>query len=292
MAHYLAYAMESRGDDSWGGSDGTDLIKRVGPISQSFLVPKDWQRAIFHTRAATVGAVSERNAHPFSVERKDRAPIIGIHNGGVWNWKELNDKYHRECQVDSEHIFYQLAHGLPLDELRGRGTVVYFDEFDNERLINLVRWQHGDLEVATTAEDGVVFCSNKDPIERAARFARVKDVKFLAPFTDLYRYVLTPEEAIDTKEKLGFDKTFFSQASTTRTSSQNTTVGNRKDWDRDMKLCVKCNKVHTDHIVCGGCQKFIRFKFEEMRKSQGTPRTSIPLVCIAAAAALNRGDLS
>lgn len=272
MAHYLAYAMEGRGDDSWGGSDGVDLIKRTGPVSASFYVPKDWTQAIFHTRAATVGEVSERNAHPFSVPREGRAPVIGLHNGGVWNWKELNEKYHRDCQVDSEHIFYQLAHGLPLNELFGRGTVVYFDEFDGERLINLIRWKHGDLEVAITDEDGVIFCSNKDPIDRAARFARVTGVKFLAPFVDQQKYVLTPEEAIDTQQKMEFDKPFLTQlpdrSAKSKQSGQSTTAGN--GWEKNFSLCVMCSKVHTEHVVCAGCQKTTRGLFEEMRRSRGT----------------------
>src|SRR5256885_13743809 len=120
MAEFLAYSMEGRGADSWGGSDGQEFIKKVGPISGDFWVPQNWRQGIFHTRFKTVGEISERNAHPFIVENGPKT-IIGIHNGSVSNWAELNRTHNRQCQVDSEHIFHHIAEGKSMEDLQGRG---------------------------------------------------------------------------------------------------------------------------------------------------------------------------
>lgn len=252
MVPFLAYAMETRGNDSWGGSDGEEVIKKVGPISEGFMFPRQWKQAIFHTRAATVGAVSERNAHPFVVPRADKAPIIGIHNGGVWNWEQLNGKYKRDCQVDSEHIFWQIAAGLPLGELNGRGTIAWFEEYkDYGRQINLTRWSFGDLEVVDMGkEDGIAFCSTKEPLERAMRFARIKEHKFYSPLKDCLRYVMTPDALLETDQAMQFGKVWNSSHNASFHSAAYTS-----------KQCKKCHGVWTPDIVCRSCMISMRGDF-------------------------------
>lgn len=264
MLPFMAFAMESRGDDSWGATDGNEVIKKTGPISESFTIPKHWKQCIVHTRAATVGEISTRNAHPFVVERSGKPPIIGIHNGHVFNYKELNEKYKRTCQVDSEHIFHQLAANLPLDELYGRGTVAWFDEYKDDRLIHLARWNFGDLEVADAGEDGQVFCSTKEPLERAARFARVK-LELYKAFEDCMKYVLTPEQAVETKVRLPFGRGFVQNVQTTGNFwtgwHGSGSMVYRETANSKFRQCKKC-VMYGEHVVCAGCMKRYRVDFE------------------------------
>lgn len=262
LAKFLAYAMESRGDDSWGASDGEEVIKFVGPISRNFHLPAHWTRAIVHARGASVGNICERNAHPFTVERKGKAPIIGIHNGGVHNYKDLSEKYpYRHCEVDSEHIFWQIAEGKPMHELRGRGTIAWFDEYNDERLIHLVRWNLGDLEVAKTAEDGVIFCSTREPLERGGRLAKIEKLEVYQIFSDGYKYILDEDQAFNTEKKMGFDSpiTYFGSVSTEKTRN--------RAWDKDFTLCIRCCRTHTEKIVCHSCLREIIEQFRVERRA-------------------------
>lgn len=52
-----------------------------------------------HNRAATKGAVTSKNAHPFEVGK-----IVGVHNGTLRNKWELPD--HSKFDVDSENLFH------------------------------------------------------------------------------------------------------------------------------------------------------------------------------------------
>src|SRR5216684_2208411 len=186
MANFLAFSMENRGGDSWGGTDGIELIKKVGPISGDFWVPENWTQGIFHTRLKTVGEISERNAHPFIMEHEDKR-VVGIHNGSVINWAELNQKYSRQCQVDSEHIFHHIVEGKAMGDLQGRGTIVWYDQ---GQMLHLARWNFGDLEIAELEDNGMVFCSERGPIERAARMCGIKIKTFYQLLEDGLEHVV------------------------------------------------------------------------------------------------------
>ena len=257
MAHYLAFAMEFRGDDSWGASDGHDWIKRGHAVTEDFVIPVGWKAGIFHTRGASVGSITDANAHPFIVgEGKDR--IIGIHNGGVSNHVEMNRRYDRHCEVDSEHIFLHMVEGKPLHELAGRGTIIWW----NRNVIHLARWNFGDLEICSTEEDGVIFCSNREPIERAARMCGVKIKQFYQKLVDGYDHIIK-------------DHSVYKQE---RLSVSNYQFDNDTRWGRNVKSwadagvsalglsrageakCRRCHNQWTKRLICDGC-------IAEMRKA-------------------------
>src|SRR5581483_10209660 len=132
MTPFLAWEMESRGKDSWGATDGQNLVKIVGAITDSFYEWEDhigsWDRGIFHTRGASTGDVTRDNAHPFEgVSDDGTRRVVGIHNGIVSNHEELNTKYSRKCEVDSMHIFHHLAKRLPTSEIRGWGNLAWYE---------------------------------------------------------------------------------------------------------------------------------------------------------------------
>ena len=78
--------------------------------------------AIGHTRFATVGGVTPKNAHPFQ-----RGHIVGAHNGSVTNWRMIDSA----ATVDSEVIFSELAatedFTTVFPKLRGQFAIAWAD---------------------------------------------------------------------------------------------------------------------------------------------------------------------
>lgn len=186
LAAILAMRNESRGDESWGIASRDALTqwsitKNVGSIVRTCNIREAINyHVIGHTRKATTGAITPRNAHPFMYKG-----IIGAHNGYIRNHKELNAKYQRECEVDSEHIFMHIADNLPLDELRGVGTITY-TRVDEPDAIYIGRARMSDLEVAQLGSDkpyGIVWSSS---------LFSLYDALHMSGFTDCVR--------VDTRE--------------------------------------------------------------------------------------------
>lgn len=129
----LLVANQERGDQSTGvaivdKNNETLIAKEAKPAIEfvyrcdfNELLTLDHYIAIGHTRQATVGAVNQENAHPFN--KKD---ITGVHNGCVYNWREINSN----ADVDSEVIFELLNkhhnnYGVALPKLSGLFAVVW-----------------------------------------------------------------------------------------------------------------------------------------------------------------------
>ena len=118
-------ANEKRGDDSTGvaGVSENDIqtAKDIVPGS-AFTLHQDYrniesaqvQRALGHTRMATTGAVTARNAHPFTYSGE--STVVGTHNGQVSNWKSYLKDF-PNMQVDSEVIFGLLSRQLQVQEI-------------------------------------------------------------------------------------------------------------------------------------------------------------------------------
>ncbi len=104
--------LEYRGYDSWGVAskmgESLRVTKDVGPIGKvdSSLFADDCSLAIAHTRWATHGGVTQRNAHPHLSED---GTIAVVHNGIVENYlelrRELKEKGHTfQSETDTEVI--------------------------------------------------------------------------------------------------------------------------------------------------------------------------------------------
>lgn len=157
----LALYNENRGQCSWGAylKEGDELIKDVGPIGLSLSrIPSD--RAgimIGHTRASTVGATTQPNAHPFEFIGEG-GRVIGAHNGGISNHRELNTKNSTSLEVDSMHIFYYIANNKPMKDLEGYGAITFLK---NDMLF-LSRFAGGVLSVARMEDGGGIFWSSEE----------------------------------------------------------------------------------------------------------------------------------
>jgi len=173
MTPTLAIAMEQRGDNSWGVTDGDYIYKRKGSITDTF-EDCDLDGPVYHTRMATVGANTDRNAHPFrSVGSKI---VTGVHNGHIGNWAALKQKYpeRKDMEVDSEHIFAHLANELPVQELSGSATIVWYEQPADKSVAMrryMSRFNSENMHVAKMKSGEIVMASTKDAIVIAAKLA-------------------------------------------------------------------------------------------------------------------------
>lgn len=187
---HLLWDIESRGHDSWGATSGKSTYKHLGPITSSFSLGEkrvfDWDRAIFHTRSASTGDVTIDNQHPFEFDRWDKDDetwkytVVGIHNGIVANHDSLCMKYSRKFEVDSMHIFANMAEQKPLSEIHGWGNLAWyeFDEQYPDGVLRLLRFNNDALHIALLGTGEYAFCSTKDTLLRAAFMAGTFVKKF------------------------------------------------------------------------------------------------------------------
>lgn len=172
MTPTLAIAMEQRGDQSWGVTDGEFIYKRKGSIVHTF-EDCDLDGPVYHTRMATIGVVSDRNAHPFRYEGK--YIITGVHNGHISNYAALKEKYKRnDFEVDSEHIFANLAEGKTVADFMGSGAIVWYQQpADKSEPMRryFSRFNSENMHFAKMKSGEIVFASTKDSIIIASQLA-------------------------------------------------------------------------------------------------------------------------
>lgn len=168
MIPILALRMEDRGKDSWGDSDGINIFKSMGKITETWapIEKQNMEPLIYHTRMPSVGATNLDNAHPHKVQNENNF-IIGIHNGTLSNNTSLNTEHNRQFSVDSLHIFQHLLENKPTEDLIGSAVVAYIKD-GNPKELYLARSNSWALHVCKLDTGEIVFCSEKPPIEQAA----------------------------------------------------------------------------------------------------------------------------
>lgn len=199
LTYILADEMESRGRDSFGVAMWNPEItespepivdKDLGAITVNGVDTLNdtmvCDAVLGHTRAATVGAVTRPNSHPFAI-----GDVLGVHNGSVHNYREMNEKYKRNFDVDSMHIFAHLNDGLDMSELSVYGTIVFARKSEDYRRFWYARTEHGNLEVAKFGTDVdnhslVVFASTKWALKKIADKCKLEMKMYLIDPKKLY----------------------------------------------------------------------------------------------------------
>lgn len=185
MASTLANEMVSRGRQSWGTTNGKEVSRAVGPITEADLSTTDllytsqgpFGLMLCHTRAASHGGVSESNAHPHTICSDDANTIvIGVHNGTLFEtcMTEHNPK---KYEVDTQLIYDYIANNKDPKDLKGTGVLVWAQDYTS---VNFARFNSGNLYLApilgATDEDivgSLVWASTKAAVLKAAKLAGV-----------------------------------------------------------------------------------------------------------------------
>lgn len=209
--------------DTWRGQDSTGVMsfnKYTGEVSvlkkaipgYDFIGLKHFDKVVSissdviigHNRAATKGAITADNAHPFV-----HGPITGVHNGTLFaNSKHALEGNEETFDTDSEAIFYALskvphtAEGVRevVSKLDGSYTLVWFDKRDYS--VNFIRNAERPLHF-TIAKDGasMIFASEAIMISAVTAKERRKiantayfeygDIHSLATDTYVKKYIST-----------------------------------------------------------------------------------------------------
>lgn len=192
MAGVLSVYMNERGRSAHGLTDGDTIQKDIGSILDKYKYPSfaEGSSLLVHTRAPSVGANTQPNAHPFEWLSGTRR-IIGCHNGHIANWSALKTKYsatRHATEVDSQQIFAALAENTPLAELDGWGTICWYEMLRDDpdsRKLYISTFSKADLAIAKLTSGEIVFASTAEAIVRAIAFS---------PSTSLdYFYSITPK---------------------------------------------------------------------------------------------------
>ncbi len=162
LATNLARYNDERGGDSWGimGLDRGEarVIRGIGELTDNAYELCEFNTLFAHTRFATHGEPSIKNAHPFKIGK-----LLGAHNGVIRNHEQLNEKYGRNFEVDSMHIFAHINEGRSLKDLEGYGAIEWIRRSEPNK-IYISKLLGGELAAYAVGEgktpDGVIWSSS------------------------------------------------------------------------------------------------------------------------------------
>lgn len=204
----------------------------------------DWQIVMGHNRAATKGATTDKNAHPFI-----EGDICLMHNGTLYSHKELGDQ-----DVDSHAICHSLAtvgYKETFEKINGAYALIWYNIA--ERKLYMARNNDRPLHMAVTP-DNFYFASEMKMLDWILDRNGIKDYKlyFLEAFktyvwdqTNLNKY-----EVMDTPKRVTPSvSTFFPKqssmylehkADTTQQEKQKRLPNSRnaKATDTDLDNCI------------------------------------------------------
>lgn len=118
-----------------------------------------------HTRLATRGAISKRNAHPFKNGR-----IVFTHNGGIYNFDSLQKEFNTSFEVDSQiigHLIRYKGIDRALETLSGSFTIPFIDLQKRNVLQVAV---HNQVFAYAIKKDQLYYSSDINHLKEALKF--------------------------------------------------------------------------------------------------------------------------
>lgn len=114
------------------------------------------QILIGHTRAATIGKILQRTAHPFEI-----GDIVGAHNGTLTQWYKMKDS--KEFDVDSECLIHNIErYGWEdtFKHLSGAWAVTVYDKRDHT--LKIVRNNERPLHIVEREDGKVMYWASEE----------------------------------------------------------------------------------------------------------------------------------
>lgn len=180
----LTVLNQPRGEDSTGlatmsSSGQARSFKRVVKPSRfvrlkgyKSLVRRKTDVTIGHTRAASVGDVTRKNAHPFTY-----GSVTGVHNGTVSNLQEMAAHTGQDFTSDSQHLLYSVATTGGVGPAEGGLNLAYFDTKQPGGLSLRLQRVNRPLAVAYLSveenQEAVAFSSDIEHLRTACAIAEI-----------------------------------------------------------------------------------------------------------------------
>ena len=182
--------LETRGRDASGFAfiDDNELVVHKAPIKSSDMIKTDeWNKLtlpkvmILHCRMKTQGdEKNNKNNHPIF----SKNGIAIVHNGVIYNDKEILSKKQRDGECDSESILHLLSMKIRgdkikrlFDRIEGSFAVAVIERNDPEKLILIKK--DNPIDLYLDAEDDILyFCSERDIMKQALKIQSISSRGF------------------------------------------------------------------------------------------------------------------
>jgi glucosamine 6-phosphate synthetase-like amidotransferase/phosphosugar isomerase protein len=177
--------LESRGRDACGIAfikDNNLIVHKDAMKSSEFVKTNEWKELvlpssmILHTRMKTQGS-EKNNANNHPLFSKNGIAIV--HNGIIYNDKEIFGKKERDAEVDSESILHLLSMKVKgdkikrlFDKVEGSFAVAMLDKYFPERLVLIKKDNPIDLYY-DSKDDILYFCSEREIMQEALNIEKV-----------------------------------------------------------------------------------------------------------------------
>lgn len=192
--------LETRGRDASGFAfvkDDNLVVKKDAIKSSEFIKTDDWKGLILpscmilHTRMKTQGS-EKNNANNHPLFSKNGIAIV--HNGIIYNDKEIFGKKQRDAEVDSESILHLLSVRVKgdkmkrlFDKVEGSFAVALIDKNDPDKLILIKKDNPIDLYY-DSKNDILYFCSEREIMQQSLNIESVTQRGFNLGEKDFHFY--------------------------------------------------------------------------------------------------------
>jgi len=276
----LGICNEDRGTDATGFFDADTWVKDSVSFREFILADTDELIKNFkgylvgHTRFATTGAKTTRNAHPFAFGK-----ILGVHNGMIRNFDTLKKKYKcPELECDSEILFYLLdKKGIDgLKEVVGYYALVWADADNPDKLYFI---QHECSLAYNRGKDYIYFCTSATDLEIALGLTK-KTINLDEDV--LYEVDINTLKIKKTKIKgLKVDTGFTSY----KTAEDYHKSGWEEDLDKDLPPVSACNlewnedDYYRDKYATWESEQKVKEKSKNRKKSRSENYREYTIIC-------------